>query len=58
VPLTNALAVPRCKWPTYAYVLENGQVHMHGPARELADDPRVVEAYLGLGSKHQAMLSS
>ena len=42
----------------YAYVLENGQVHMHGPARELADDPRVVEAYLGLGSKHQAMLSS
>ena len=27
-------------------------------ARELADDPRVVEAYLGLGSKHQAMLSS
>ncbi|HNX70044.1 MAG: hypothetical protein U1E47_02785 [Rivihabitans pingtungensis] len=50
--------MPRCKWPTYAYVLENGQVHMHGPARELADDPRVVEAYLGLGSKHQAMLSS
>ena len=42
----------------YAYVLENGQVHMHGPARELADDPRVVEAYLGLGSTHQAMLSS
>ena len=39
-------------------MLENGQVHMHGPARELADDPRVVEAYLGLGSKHQAMLSS
>ena len=27
-------------------------------ARELADDPRVVEAYLGLGSKHQAMLST
>ena len=42
----------------YAYVLEMGAVAMQGPARELADDPRVVEAYLGLGSKHQAMLST
>jgi branched-chain amino acid transport system ATP-binding protein len=42
----------------YAYVLETGQVAMQGPAHELADDPRVIEAYLGLGGKHQAMLST
>ncbi len=35
----------------YAYVLETGQVVLAGPARELADDPRVVESYLGLGRK-------
>jgi hypothetical protein len=38
----------------YAYVLETGQIAMHGPAHQLADDPRVIDAYLGLGSKHQA----
>jgi len=32
-------------------VLETGQVVLAGPARELADDPRVVESYLGLGRK-------
>ena len=42
----------------YAYVLETGQVAMQGPAHQLADDPRVIEAYLGLGGKHQAMLST
>ena len=42
----------------YAYVLETGQIAMHGPATQLADDPRVIEAYLGLGGKHQAMLST
>ncbi|HEY7804667.1 MAG TPA: ABC transporter ATP-binding protein [Orrella sp.] len=42
----------------YAYVLENGRIAMHGPAYELADDKRVVEAYLGFGGKHQDMLSS
>jgi branched-chain amino acid transport system ATP-binding protein len=30
-----------------AYVLETGRVIMQGPSRELADDPRVKEAYLG-----------
>jgi branched-chain amino acid transport system ATP-binding protein len=29
------------------YVLETGSVVLHGPARELADDPRVQAAYLG-----------
>lgn len=42
----------------YAYVLETGQIAMQGPAHELADDPRVIEAYLGFGGKHQAMLST
>ncbi|PHN62431.1 ABC transporter ATP-binding protein [Pseudomonas sp. ICMP 8385] len=42
----------------YAYVLETGQIAMHGPARQLADDPRVIEAYLGLSSKHQEMLAT
>ena len=42
----------------YAYVLETGQVAMQGPAAELADDPRVIEAYLGMASKHQEMLAS
>ncbi len=40
----------------YAYVLENGAVKMHGPAHELRGDPRVIESYLGLGSKHQEVL--
>ncbi len=31
----------------YAYVLETGEVALEGPARQLADDPRVVETYLG-----------
>jgi branched-chain amino acid transport system ATP-binding protein len=32
-----------------AYVIETGSVAMEGPAGALADDPRVREAYLGLG---------
>jgi len=31
-----------------AYVLESGTVHLEGPAAQLAADPRVREAYLGL----------
>ena len=30
-----------------AYVLETGLITLAGPARELRDDPRVKEAYLG-----------
>lgn len=41
----------------YAYVLETGAIAMEGPAHMLADDPRVIEAYLGLGGKHQDMLA-
>ena len=36
----------------YGYVLETGEVSLAGPSAELAADPRVIEAYLGLGHKH------
>lgn len=42
----------------YAYVLENGRTAMEGPAAQLRDDPRVIETYLGLGGKHQDLLST
>lgn len=32
----------------YAYVLEVGYVTLSGPAKEVAEDPRVKEAYLGV----------
>jgi branched-chain amino acid transport system ATP-binding protein len=32
----------------HAYVMELGKVTLSGPARVLADDPRVIESYLGL----------
>lgn len=35
----------------YAYVLETGEVALEGPSRELADDQKVVESYLGLGGR-------
>ena len=38
----------------YAYVLETGEITLEGPARELANDPRVVESYLGLGGRVSA----
>ena len=36
----------------HAYVMELGEVTMHGPAAELAADKGVVESYLGLGGRH------
>ena len=35
----------------YGYVLETGEVSLAGPSHELANDPRVIESYLGLGHK-------
>lgn len=35
----------------YAYVLETGEIALEGPSHQLADDPKVVESYLGLGGK-------
>ncbi len=31
----------------YGYVLENGRISLQGPSAALADDPRVIETYLG-----------
>ncbi|TAK49486.1 MAG: ABC transporter ATP-binding protein [Xanthobacteraceae bacterium] len=33
----------------YAYVMELGEITVHGPAAELARDPKIIESYLGLG---------
>lgn len=34
-----------------AYVIENGRIELSGRASDLAHDPRVVDAYFGVGSK-------
>jgi branched-chain amino acid transport system ATP-binding protein len=31
----------------YGYILENGEINLHGPAAALASNPQVHEAYLG-----------
>ncbi len=36
------------------YVLETGEIQLSGPARELAQDPRVLESYLGLRAGGEA----
>lgn len=36
----------------YGYVLETGEIALEGESDALADDPKVVEAYLGFGGKH------
>lgn len=35
----------------HGYVLEMGEVSLHGPAAELAKDPRVIDTYLGAARK-------
>ena len=35
----------------YGYVLETGEIALEGPAAELAQNPRVVETYLGLAKR-------
>jgi len=32
----------------YAYVLESGSITLHGPAKQVADNPQVATAYLGM----------
>jgi branched-chain amino acid transport system ATP-binding protein len=42
----------------YAYVIETGSIVMEGRAENLRNDPRVIEAYLGLGlGQHQDKLA-
>jgi branched-chain amino acid transport system ATP-binding protein len=36
----------------YAYVMESGEVAMQGAASDLANDPAVIDTYLGLGVRH------
>ena len=36
-----------------AYVIENGCVELEGAAVDLSNDPRVIDAYFGVGSKEQ-----
>ncbi len=38
----------------YGYVLEMGEIALHGSAEDLASDPRVVETYLGAARKKGA----
>jgi branched-chain amino acid transport system ATP-binding protein len=36
----------------YGYVMEHGEIALHGSASELANNPRVAESYLGLVTAH------
>jgi branched-chain amino acid transport system ATP-binding protein len=38
----------------YGYVLEMGEIALHGPASDLATDPRVIDTYLGAARKKEA----
>lgn len=39
----------------YGYVLENGEIALEGPSAELANNPRVIESYLGMGGGEAEM---
>jgi len=40
-------AAQTLKIADYAYVLELGEISTHGPAKDLLNDPKLIEAYLG-----------
>ncbi|CAB4879818.1 unannotated protein [freshwater metagenome] len=46
------------KFADRAYVLDRGRVTMDGPASELAADPRIREAYLGIHTEQKAPLDA
>jgi branched-chain amino acid transport system ATP-binding protein len=39
----------------YGYVLEMGEIALHGPAHELATDSRVIDTYLGAARKKESV---
>ena len=45
------------KLADYAYVLEMGELSMEGQGSHLVEDPRIIESYLGINSKHQDVLA-
>lgn len=45
------------KLADYAYVLEMGELSMEGRGVDLVEDPRIIESYLGINSKHQDVLA-
>jgi branched-chain amino acid transport system ATP-binding protein len=38
----------------YGYVIENGEIALEGPSTVLADNPRIIESYLGIGGGEAA----
>ena len=42
----------------YGYVLEMGEIALHGPAQDLAKDARVIDTYLGAARKPVAVTES
>ncbi|WOE32609.1 MULTISPECIES: ABC transporter ATP-binding protein [unclassified Acinetobacter] len=45
------------KLADYAYVLEMGELSMQGAGADLVEDPRIIESYLGINSKHQDVMT-
>lgn len=45
------------KLADYAYVLEMGELSMQGTGQKLVTDPRIIESYLGMNTKHQDVLA-
>jgi ABC-type branched-subunit amino acid transport system ATPase component len=54
--LVDQMATMAMALADYAYVLEQGQIVVEGPARDLASDPRLTAAYLGGGGEGGAPL--
>jgi branched-chain amino acid transport system ATP-binding protein len=49
VLLVEQNAALSLEYSTYAYVLEEGKVNLHGPSQELRENPAIARAYLGMG---------
>ncbi len=47
VVIVEQNAAQTLKIADYAYLLELGQIKTHGPAEQLRNDPKLIEAYLG-----------